>query len=138
MDTMKYVLDSNICIHFMKGEFDISTKISSVGLSNCYISELTNLELLCGIANSSSSKKSENKLKLNQFLAGFEDRILPIRFAFDFFTEQKTVLRRSGTPISDFDLLIGYTALSQNFIMVSRNIKEMKRINGLVYENWID
>lgn len=135
---MKYVLDSNICIHFMKGEFDISAKISSVGLFNCFISELTILELLYGIANSSSPKKSENKLKLNQFLEGFEGRILHIRPAFEVFAEQKTILRKSGTPISDFDLLIGCTALTHDFIMVSRNIKEMKRIDGLIYENWVD
>ncbi len=135
---MKYVLDSNICIHFMKGEYNISAKISSVGLSNCYISELTILELLYGIANSASSKKNENKLKLNQFLEGFEERILPIRPAFEVFAEQKTILRKLGTPISDFDLLIGCTTLSNDFIMVSRNVKEMKRIDGLIYENWVN
>lgn len=134
----KYLLDSNICIHFLKGEFNISSKISSVGLVNCYLSEMTVLELIYGIANSESTRKLDNKLKLNQFLDGFENRLLPIRPVFEVFAEQKVQLRRKGTPISDFDLLIGCTVLTQNMILVSRNIKEMKRIEGLSYENWID
>ena len=68
----------------------------------------------------------------------FNERILPIRPIFEVFAEQKTQLRKKGTPISDFDLLIGCTALPQNMILVSRNIKEIKRIEGLSYENWID
>ena len=134
----KYLLDSNICIHFIKGEFNISSKISSVGLVNCYLSEMTVLELIYGIANSESTKKDDNKLKLSQFLEGFDNRILPIRPIFEVFAEQKVQLRKKGTPISDFDLLIGCTALTQNMNLVSRNIKEMKRIEGLSYENWID
>jgi predicted nucleic acid-binding protein len=36
---MKYLLDTNICIHFFKGKFNLIEKFSHVGLSNCAISE---------------------------------------------------------------------------------------------------
>ena len=45
---------------------------------------------------------------------------------------------RIGTPISDFDLLIACTSVSNNLVMVSRNVKEMGRIEGILLENWID
>ena len=138
MGKLKYVLDTNHCIHFLNGQFELNLKIDKVGEENCFISEITILELLYGVANSDSTKKAQNKLKLFQFLEGFENRILPIRPVFEAFSEQKVQLRKKGTPISDFDLLIGCTALTQNMTMVSRNIKEMKRIEGLNYENWID
>ena len=138
MGKLKYVLDTNHCIHFLNGQFELNLKIDKVGEENCFISEITILELLYGVANSDSTKKAQNKLKLFQFLEGFENRILPIRPVFEAFSEQKVQLRKKGTPISDFDLLIGCTALTQNMTMVSRNIKEMKRIEGLTYENWID
>ena len=138
MGKLKYVLDTNHCIHFLNGQFELNLKIDKVGEENCFISEITILELLYGDANSDSTKKAQNKLKLFQFLEGFENRILPIRPVFEAFSEQKVQLRKKGTPISDFDLLIGCTALTQNMTMVSRNIKEMKRIEGLNYENWID
>ena len=138
MGKLKYVLDTNHCIHFLNGQFELNLKIDKVGEENYFISEITILELLYGVANSDSTKKAQNKLKLFQFLEGFENRILPIRPVFEAFSEQKVQLRKKGTPISDFDLLIGCTALTQNMTMVSRNIKEMKRIEGLTYENWID
>lgn len=138
MGRIKYLLDSNICIHFIKNEYNIPAKISSVGLENCFISELTILELMYGIANSASTKKEENRLKLKQFTEGFQNRILPIRPVFELFAEQKTRLRRIGTPISDFDLLIGCTAVLEDCVLVSRNVKEMIRIEGLAYENWVD
>eukprot|EP01136_Pigoraptor_vietnamica_P038716 Opistho-1_new@108431 len=138
MGRIKYLLDSNICIHFIKNDFNIPAKISSVGVENCFISELTILELMYGIANSTSTKKEENRLKLKQFTESFQNRVLPIRPVFEIFAEQKTRLRRIGTPISDFDLLIGCTAILENCVLVSRNVKEMMRIEGLVYENWID
>ncbi len=40
--------------------------------------------------------------------------------------------------ISDFDLLIGCTAIENQLIMVTENIKEFNRINGIKIENWIN
>ncbi len=40
--------------------------------------------------------------------------------------------------ISDFDLLIGSTAISNDLIMVTENVKEFKRINGIRIENWVN
>jgi tRNA(fMet)-specific endonuclease VapC len=40
--------------------------------------------------------------------------------------------------ISDFDLLIGVTALIYKFILVTENTREFERIPKLKIENWID
>lgn len=138
MDTIKYLLDSNICIHFLKNDIKVVKKLREVGFGNCFLSEITILELLYGVANSVSNKKEQNKLKLEQFEESFGDRVLPIRPIFDTFALHKTQLRKLGKPISDFDLLIGSTALVNKQILVSRNVNEMKRIDGLEIENWID
>ncbi len=37
----KYLLDTNICIHFLKGEHELNKKIHKIGFENCYISEIT-------------------------------------------------------------------------------------------------
>lgn len=39
--------------------------------------------------------------------------------------------------ISDFDLLIGTTALVNNLIMVTENVKEFDRIKKIKLENWV-
>lgn len=39
--------------------------------------------------------------------------------------------------ISDFDLLIGCTAIENKLIMVTENVNEFKRIDDIKIENWI-
>ncbi len=55
---MKYLLDSNICIHFFRGKFGVIDKLSSVGLRNCAISEITLAELVFGAENSDNPEKN--------------------------------------------------------------------------------
>lgn len=43
-----------------------------------------------------------------------------------------------GTPIDDFDLLIGAAAVQQDLILVTDNIKHFKNIQGLAIENWVE
>jgi tRNA(fMet)-specific endonuclease VapC len=40
--------------------------------------------------------------------------------------------------ISDFDLLIGTTAIANELIMVSENTKEFIRIEKIKLENWVE
>lgn len=48
----KYLLDTNICIFFIKGQYELNKKIEEVGEQNCFISEITVAELKYGIENS--------------------------------------------------------------------------------------
>jgi len=121
----------------MKNEHGIPAKIKEIGFQNCYISELTILEIMYGVANSASSKKEANYLRLKDLELDFDNRILPIRNTFNSFSEEKTRLRQAGTLISDFDLLIGCTALTHNLILATRNTKELSRLTNLVIEDWI-
>ena len=138
MDKIKYLLDTNMCIHYLNGQFNLDQKITRVGFDKLYISELTILEMLYGVMNSDSTNKSKNLRRLEGFENMMKGRILPIRPAFEEFSTQKVRLRKLGTTISDFDLLIGCTALIHGFTLASRNVKEMNRIEGIKLENWID
>jgi tRNA(fMet)-specific endonuclease VapC len=55
---MKYLLDTNICIHFFRGKFNLLDKISAVGIENCAISEITLAELVFGAENSANPDKN--------------------------------------------------------------------------------
>lgn len=88
-----YLLDTNICIHFLNGQFNLNDKITQIGFDNCYISEVTILELLYGVVNSDSSKKDRNLERLRGFEDLIKKRILPIRPAFEIFSTQKSHLR---------------------------------------------
>jgi len=45
-------------------------------------------------------------------------------------------LERAGTPIGVLDTLIAGTALRHGATLVTRNLKEFERIEGLAVEDW--
>ncbi|RMD97162.1 MAG: type II toxin-antitoxin system VapC family toxin [Bacteroidetes bacterium] len=129
---MDYLLDTNICIFYLKGRFSLDKKIQSVGISNCYVSEITIAELKFGAENSS------DPLKHHQIINEFNNvfTILPLLPSLDVYAKEKTRLRKAGTPLDEFDLLIGATAISNNLILVTNNIKHFKRMQGVKLEDW--
>jgi len=130
---MKYLLDTNICIHFFRGKFDLIDKLNEIGIKNCAISEITLAELVFGAENSTNPEK--NHLLIERFIV--QVTILPIFDSITQYGKQKAKLRKQGQMISDFDLLIGCTATENDLIMVTENINEFERIEGIRIENWI-
>jgi len=45
--------------------------------------------------------------------------------------------RTKNKRFDDFDLLIGSTALTMNYTLVTNNVTRFKRIPGLKIENWV-
>lgn len=129
---MKYLLDTNICIYYMKGLFDLDKKINKIGSENCYISEITLAELKFGVEN--SERKSKNKFALDIFLNGIT--IIPIYNSLDFYASEKARLRKKGNTVDDFDLLIGASAVSNDMILVTNNIKHFKHIKKIEIQDW--
>lgn len=130
---MKYLLDTNICIHFLRGKFNLLEKFQEMEIEHCAISEITLAELVFGAENSSNPKKNL------ELIETFTNRIiiLPIINAIYLYGKEKARLRSSGQMISDFDLLIGCTSVEKNLIMVTENLKEFERISGIQIENWV-
>jgi tRNA(fMet)-specific endonuclease VapC len=131
---MSYLLDSNICIHLFRGRQDVYEKINKVNIEKCSISEITYLELLYGAECSSNPVK--NKKIIADFISTV--RVIPISDTLEKFAIEKSKLKKKGLLISDFDLLIGVTALIYKFILVTENTREFERIPKLKIENWID
>ena len=131
---MDYLLDTNICIHYFKGEFELQDKIQSIGFKNFAISEITLAELIYG---SEKSQKTRKNLKV---VEGFADKIeiLPILTCLKLYGKEKARLRSLGKTIGDLDLFIGSTAIVNEMVMVTRNTREFKRLKGIRVENWID
>lgn len=128
----KYLLDTNICIYFLKGQFDLHKKIEAVGIENCFISEITIAELKYGVENSSQAVK--NREILDKFQNKFT--ILPIFTALDVYAKEKARLKKTGKMLDDFDLLIGATAISNNLILATRNFSDFDRLDGIKIDDW--
>jgi predicted nucleic acid-binding protein len=50
--------------------------------------------------------------------------------------ESRTRLERPGKPIGPLDQMIGADALSENTVLVTNNIREFQRVEGVMLENW--
>lgn len=128
----KYLIDTNIAIFYMKGKFDLEAKFDKVTADNCFISEMTLAELKFGVEK--SEKPEKNKKALDNFLTGIQ--VLPIFHSLDLYAKEKARLQKVGTPVDDFDLLIGVTSVTHKLTMVSNNTNHFKRISGIKLEDW--
>jgi tRNA(fMet)-specific endonuclease VapC len=128
----KYLIDTNTCIYFIKGKYDLKDKFELAAPENCFISEITLAELKFGVAN--SEKKEKNQKALDNFLSGM--KIVPIYHSLDLYASEKARLRKAGTPVDDFDILIGVTSITHNLIMVTNNSEHFKRLKGIIIEDW--
>lgn len=133
-----YLLDTNICVHFLRGEHQLNARFAALGLAQCFVSEITVAELLFGAANSAPVWQARQRRQVMEFQVLFAEQVLPIGPALAIFAEQKAALRRTGRPIDDFDILIGSTALAHGLTLVTRNIRHFTNFSNLVLENWID
>jgi tRNA(fMet)-specific endonuclease VapC len=50
--------------------------------------------------------------------------------------ESRTRLERPGKPIGPLDQMIGADAPSENTVLVTNNIREFQRVEGVMLENW--
>ncbi|MDP5121130.1 MAG: type II toxin-antitoxin system VapC family toxin [Spirosomaceae bacterium] len=130
---MKYLLDTNVCVHYFRGKFNLDVKFDEVGISNCAISEITLAELVFGAENSSNPEK--NHTVINDFIN--QVSIIPMFDTIYHYGVEKARLRKLGTMISDFDLIIGCTSITRDLIMVTENLSEFQRISNIKIENWV-
>ena len=134
---MKYLLDTNICVFSLRGKFDVDAAIDKVGWDNCYISEITVLELKYGAELSFQRDGIDRSPQLQKFLSAINT--LPITDALDLAAKEKIRLRLAGTPADDdFDLLIACTSIVNGMVMVTDNIKDFKNVRGINLQNWIN
>jgi tRNA(fMet)-specific endonuclease VapC len=128
----RYLLDTNICIYFIKGLYQLDRKIEQAGPANCFISEMTVAELKYGAENSKTPEV------LRPIIAAFLPKfvVIPVYDALDVYAAEKARLRKQGLMLDDFDILIGATAVVNNMVMVSNNHKHLSRISNIDLQDW--
>ena len=117
----------------MRGKLDLDGLIRDKGRENCFISEITVVELRYGAENSDNPLESHKGLGL--FVNGLS--VLPTYGCIKRYAKEKVRLRKSGKPMHDeFDLLIGVTAMENKLALVTDNSKDFERLDGIKIENW--
>jgi len=130
----KYLLDTNVCVFFLRGKKSIVEQIFNKGINNCFISEITVAELFYGI-ECDEYNFDENRKKVTEFIEILT--VIPIREIFLEYARQKAILRKKGNLIDDMDLFIGSTAVANDMVLVTDNEKHLNRLSNIKIENWI-
>ena len=129
---MNYLLDTNICVHYIRGNAYLSSIIKRIGAKNLYISEMTLGELYYGAE--CSARPVENHMIIDRFCSLVN--VIPLSNVWREFAKQKAWLRSKGTMIEDADILIGCSAITYKMIMVTENTKHFERLQDMRIENW--
>ena len=130
---MRYLLDTNICVFFLRGKLNFNQFVEEQWRECCCISEVNVLELRFGAENSNDPQKHHYAVDL--FLSDL--KVIPITKSVDTYAKEKVRLRKMGMPMHDeFDLIIGATAIASDLILVTDNVKHFKNFEGLKIENW--
>ncbi|MEH2436393.1 MAG: type II toxin-antitoxin system VapC family toxin [Nostoc sp.] len=131
---MKFLLDTNTCIIYMRGKnFTFKQKLETTVTKDIAVCSIVKAELFYGAMKSANPKR--NLTLQQEFLAQF------ISLPFDdlaamTFGMIRSQLEALGTPIGAYDLQIAAIALTKNLTLVTHNTREFKRINNLLIEDW--
>lgn len=131
---MKYLLDTNICVYWLKGNEHIEQKILSIGLDNVALSFLNVSELYYGAYK---SQRVDANLTLIRQLTDQLNVVESDEAISELFGEMKATLEKAGTIIDDADLFIAASAKVHGLTLVTNNLKHFRRIKGLRLENWV-
>jgi len=132
---MRFMLDTNMCIYIIKKKPpQVLNRFTALEPSDIGISSITLSELEYGVER--SSNRQQNREALMAFLAPLEIAVYD-DLAAHHYGDIRAHLERQGLPIGAMDLLIAAHARSLSTPLLTNNVREFKRIPGLLVENWV-
>ena len=132
---MNFLLDTNICIYIIKRKLaHILHKVSSFAVGEIGIPTIVTAELAFGVQK--SAYPEQNQQALDSFLRPFEIINFDYKAALSYGVIRQQ-LQSIGKPIGPLDMLIAAQALSLDVTLVTNNVREFERVQGLTVENWV-
>ena len=131
---MRLLLDTDICIYAInRRRPEALERLRTYAVGEVGVSAITYAELRFVVEN--SARREQNMERLERFLLPLE--VVPLDAeAGRWYGRVRTQLRREGHPIGGNDLLIAAHALSLGATLVTNNVREFERIEGLRLERW--
>ena len=130
---MNWLLDTDICIYWLKGDQKIEKKVMQVGLGNLQVSFVTISELYYGAFK--SQRTPDNVLlveKLEEKLAVVEsDSGICSTYG-----KLKAQLEKQVAILDDADIFVAACAQATDSVLVTNNEKHFSRIKDIKIENW--
>jgi tRNA(fMet)-specific endonuclease VapC len=132
---LRYMLDTNLCVRVLRDRpASIRRRFNENAEALC-ISTLVLAELLYGAAK--SAHPAEGRRAVEDFAARLD--VLPFdEAAAGHAADIRADLERKGAPIGAYDVLIAGHARSRGLTVVTGNLGEFCRVEGLRCEDWLE
>ena len=130
---LKYLLDTNIVIYTMKNRPQQVKRRFQQHHGQMGISTVTLGELVFGAEHSQEVER--NLADIEAMAARLEVMPFDKKAAYHF-GQIRAELYRTGHPIGPYDMMIAGQARAIGLILVTNNVKEFERVQGLLLEDW--
>ncbi|MBW4668913.1 MAG: type II toxin-antitoxin system VapC family toxin [Cyanomargarita calcarea GSE-NOS-MK-12-04C] len=131
---MTYLLDSNLCIRLINNSSPaVTSRLTVQQPSDILVSTITELELYYGAYR--SAQIDRNLEILQRFFIQFNIIHFDSKSA-KIAGRIRADLAAMGTPIGPYDVQIAAVALANDLILVTHNVREFNRVDGLQIEDW--
>jgi tRNA(fMet)-specific endonuclease VapC len=133
---LSFLLDTNACIATLNGRppvvRDRIVRVRNAG-GEIIVSSIALFELWHGVGRSMQAERNAERLAIFRNSV----RILP-------FDEEdarvaggiEAELRARGTPIGAYDILMAGQAVRRGLTLITANVREFSRVQGLQWEDW--
>jgi tRNA(fMet)-specific endonuclease VapC len=130
---LAYLLDTDICIHALKKRNTLLVDAFTAHDGRMAVSDVTLYELYYG------AERYENPAQRIAIIESFAARLEVIPFdtrAALHAGNIRATLERRGRTIGAYDLMIAAIARSQGLVLVTGNVGEFERVEGMRVERW--
>ncbi len=131
---LRYMLDTNLCIRVLRDRPQAVRERFNVEADGLCISTIVLTELLHGAAK--SARPVHNRTEVERFAARLEVLAFD-QAAAGHAADIRAQLDRQGRPIGGYDVLIAGHARSRGLVVVTGNLAEFRRVDGLRCEDWL-
>lgn len=130
-----YLLDTNILSAAMRGEpRALLNRIATLAMERLHVSCVVLAELAAGAEM--GTRRAHTLAQVRELTTGMT--LLP----FDdgdamAYGRIRAALERKHAVVGQMDMLIAAQALARGLVLVTDNVRELKRVPGLTVENWL-
>lgn len=133
---MRYLLDTNSISYLFRGEGRIAERLLAITPADAGIPAPVLYEARAGVLRLADGTRRQamlgalDQLAATLAVAAFDAAAAVVA------ARIRAALEAQGTPIGSNDMLIAAQALAHDLVLVSADVAEFERVEGLRLENW--
>jgi tRNA(fMet)-specific endonuclease VapC len=131
---MRYLLDTCVLSDFARGHAQVLARIKGMPPEALAVTTVTVMEVEYGLRLNAALER-----RLRPVLEAFFRSVHILPYGEDDARTTASVraaLKVRGQPIGAYDALIAGSALARGLVLITSNIDEFARVEGLTLENW--